>query len=88
MTTVTVLFPKLESCPVLLMRRGPLAGAAEPRGTGLNSAGLAGSGGWQVLADTSHRLHLQLFPVHGLGQVEGGVGADDHEGGPQDPEDS
>lgn len=29
----------------------------------------------------SHRLHLQLFPIHSLGLVEGGVGANHHEGG-------
>lgn len=33
------------------------------------------------LADPSHWLHLQLFPIHGLDLVEGGMGANDHKGG-------
>lgn len=65
-----------------------MARAAQPCGTGVNRDGAAGSGGWQVLEDTSHWLHLQLFPLNGLDLVEGGMGADDHKGGSQDPEDS
>lgn len=62
------------------MGRGPLA-RAEPCGMGLRRDGAAGLGGRHVLEDTSHRFHLQLLPVHSLYLVEGGVGADDHEGG-------
>lgn len=41
-----------------------------------------GMGSWLWrLADPSHWLHLQLFPIHGLDLVEGGVGANDHKGG-------
>lgn len=64
----------------LVMGRGPLA-RAEPCGMGLRRDGAAGLGGRHVLEDTSHRFHLQLLPVHSLYLVEGGVGADDHEGG-------
>lgn len=30
---------------------------------------------------SSHRLHLQLFPIHSFHLVEGSMGANDHEGG-------
>lgn len=78
---LTVLFPKLESLPGLVLGRGPLARPAEPSRTGVNGDRAAGPGGWQVLEAASHRFHLQLHAVHGLHLMEGGVGADDHEGG-------
>lgn len=63
------------------MGKGPLARPAQPSRTGVNGDRAAGPGGWQVLEAASHRFHLQLHAVHGLHLMEGGVGADDHEGG-------
>jgi hypothetical protein len=80
MATVTVLFPKAEPSLGLCWE-----GCFWPKDQGHAGqgwmGGASGQGGRQVLDNISHGFHLQLLPICRLDLVEGGVGADDHQGG-------